>query len=113
MLITYFRYLKQIKIGRFVLLNLENFKQQKFDQMAAKIMADPETYLAFDTVSDFYKAIWLDEFPQGTTWSATGLDDGAEQFYAVIEYGQQCLSISRTTSIAVKLSTRENHNKNN
>lgn len=23
---------------------------------------------------------------KGTTWSATGLDDGAEQFYAMIEY---------------------------
>ena len=32
------------------------------------------------------KATWLDEFPQGTTWSATGLDDGAEHFYAIIEY---------------------------
>lgn len=66
-----------------MLLNLEAFKQQKFDQVAAKIMADPDQYLGFDSVSDFYKAEWLDEFPQGTTWSATGLDDGAEQFYAI------------------------------
>ncbi|ENW95608.1 hypothetical protein [Acinetobacter sp. NIPH 298] len=96
-----------------MLLSLDAFKQQKFDQMATKIIADPETYLCFDSVSDFYKATWLDEFPQGTTWSATGLDDGAEHFYAVIEYGYQYLLISRTTSIAVKLGTRENHNKNN
>lgn len=96
-----------------MLISFDAFKQQKFDQMATKIMADPETYLCFDSVSDFYKATWLDEFPQGTTWSATGLDDGAEQFYAVIEYGHHYLSISRTTSIAVKLATRENLNKNN
>jgi hypothetical protein len=47
-----------------VLLNLEAFKQQKFDQVVAKIMADPDQYLGFDSVSDFYKAEWLDEFPQ-------------------------------------------------
>lgn len=47
-----------------MLLSLEAFKQQKFDQVTAKIMADPESYLAFDSVSDFYKAEWLDEFPQ-------------------------------------------------
>ena len=41
-------------MGTFVLLSLEAFKQQKFDQMAAKIMDDPDSYLAFDSVSDFY-----------------------------------------------------------
>jgi hypothetical protein len=95
-----------------VLLSLEAFKQQKFDQVAAKIMADPESYLAFDSVSDFYKAEWLDEFPQGATWSATGLDDGAEQFYAVIEYGNHYLYISRTERITVKLGIRHHYNKN-
>ncbi|ENW80585.1 hypothetical protein F909_01871 [Acinetobacter sp. ANC 3929] len=96
-----------------MLLSLEAFKQQKFDQMAAKIMADPEHYLAFDSVSDFYKAAWLDEFPQGTTWSATGLDDGAEQFYAMIEYSDHYLYISRTERVTVKLGMRHHYNKNN
>ena len=41
-------------MGTFVLLSLEAFKQQKFDQVAAKIMDDPDSYLAFDSVSDFY-----------------------------------------------------------
>jgi hypothetical protein len=95
-----------------VLLSLEAFKQQKFDQVAAKIMADPEAYLAFDSVSDFYKAVWLDEFPQGTTWSATGLDDGAEQFYAVIQYGNHYLYISRMERVTVKLGIRHHYNKN-
>ncbi|WP_336937387.1 hypothetical protein [Acinetobacter modestus] len=95
-----------------MLLSLEAFKQQKFDQLAAKIMADPESYLAFDSVSDFYKAEWLDEFPQGTIWSATGLDDGAEQFYAVIEYGNHYLYISRMERVTVKLGIRHHYNKN-
>ncbi|WP_109440927.1 hypothetical protein [Acinetobacter haemolyticus] len=95
-----------------MLLSLDAYKQQKFNQIATKIMADPETYLVFDSVSDFYKAIWLKEFPQGTTWSATGLDDGAEQFYAVIEYGDHYLSISCAKDISVKLGMRKNHNKN-
>nr|WP_314369205.1 hypothetical protein [uncultured Acinetobacter sp.] len=95
-----------------MLLSLEAFKQQKFDQIAAKIMADPESYLAFDSVSDFYKAEWLDEFPQGTIWSATGLDDGAEQFYAVIEYGNHYLYISRMERVTVKLGIRHHYNKN-
>ncbi|ENX63898.1 MULTISPECIES: hypothetical protein [Acinetobacter] len=96
-----------------MLLSLEAFKQQKFDQMAAKIMADPEHYLTFDSVSDFYKAAWLDEFPQGTRWSATGLDDGAEQFYAVIEYGDHYLYISRMERVTVKLGIRHHYNRNN
>ena len=95
-----------------MLVSLEAFKQQKFDQVAAKIMADPESYLAFDSVSDFYKAEWLDEFPQGATWSATGLDDGAEQFYAVIEYGNHYLYISRMDRVTVKLGIRHHYNKN-
>lgn len=95
-----------------MLLSLEAFKQQKFEQIAAKIIADPDTYLAFDSVSDFYKAAWLDEFPQGTTWSATGLDDGAEQFYAVIEYGMHSLYITCTECITVKLCIRHHYNKN-
>lgn len=95
-----------------MLLSLEAFKQQKFDQLAAKIMADPESYLAFDSVSDFYKAEWLNEFPQGTIWSATGLDDGAEQFYAVIEYGNHYLYISRMERVTVKLGIRHHYNKN-
>lgn len=94
-----------------MLLSLEEFKQQKFDQVAAKIMDDPESYLAFESISDFYKSIWLDEFPQGTTWSATGLDDGAEQFYAVIEYGDHYLYISRTECdiITIKMINPSSH----
>ena len=86
-----------------MLLDFQSFQRQKFNQIATKIITHPEDYLNFDSVSDFYKATWLNEFPQGTTWSATGLDDGAEQFCAVIEYGTQHLYIDYAEEISIKL----------
>ncbi|RDF39413.1 hypothetical protein DWA23_05805, partial [Acinetobacter baumannii] len=44
-------------------------------------------------------AAWLKDFPQGTQASATGLDDGAEEFYAVVQFKQQYL----------KFDIKENH----
>ena len=73
----------------------------QFDEMAARIQAAPEKYINFDSVSDFYKAKWLDDFPKGTTWSATGLDDGAEEFDAVIEYRDHYIRISCVNSIEI------------
>ena len=95
-----------------MIIDFIHVQKQKFDQLVQKIMAKPECFLDFDSVSDFYKAEWLDEFPQGATWSATGLDDGAEQFYAVIEYGNHYLYISRTERVTVKLGIRHHYNKN-
>ncbi|KQG08801.1 hypothetical protein APC29_12480, partial [Acinetobacter pittii] len=74
-----------------MLLSLEVYKQQQFDLIAAKIMAKPKQYCEFNSVSDFYNAAWLKKFPQGSQISATGLDDGAEEFYAVIQFKQQYL----------------------
>lgn len=74
-----------------MLLSLDGYKQQQFDQISAKIMAEPEKYCEFNSVSDFYNAEWLKDFPQGTQVSATGLDDGAEEFYAVVQFKQQYL----------------------
>ncbi|MBR7718034.1 hypothetical protein [Acinetobacter nosocomialis] len=74
-----------------MILNLVIYKQQQFDAMAQKIMAEPAKYIDFNSVSDFYKAAWLKDFPQGTQVSATGLDDGAEEFYAVVQFKQQYL----------------------
>lgn len=82
-----------------MLLSLDGYKQQQFDQIAAKIMAEPEKYCEFNSVSDFYNAEWLKDFPQGTRVSATGLDDGAEEFYAVVQFKQQYL----------KFDIKENH----
>lgn len=82
-----------------MILNLVIYKQQQFDQIAAKIMAEPEKYCEFNSVSDFYNAEWLKDFPQGTQMSATGLDDGAEEFYAVVQFKQQYL----------KFDIKENH----
>lgn len=61
--------------------------------MAQKIQDQPNHYLNFDSVSDFYKAPWLAEFPQGTTWLATGLDNGADEFYAKIGYQHYSLMV--------------------
>ncbi|WP_202742741.1 hypothetical protein [Acinetobacter calcoaceticus] len=82
-----------------MILNLVIYKQQQFDAIAQKIMAEPAKYIGFNSVSDFYKAAWLKDFPQGTQVSATGLDDGAEEFYAVVQFKQQYL----------KFDIKENH----
>lgn len=82
-----------------MILNLVIYKQQQFDVMAQKIIAEPEKYIDFNSVSDFYNAAWLKDFPQGTQVSATGLDDGAEEFYAVVQFKQQYL----------KFDIKENH----
>jgi len=82
-----------------MILNLVIYKQQQFDVMAQKIIAEPEKYVDFNSVSDFYNAEWLKDFPQGTQVSATGLDDGAEEFYAVVQFKQQYL----------KFDIKENH----
>lgn len=74
-----------------MILNLVIYKQQQFDAVAQKIMAESTKYIDFNSVSDFYKAAWLKDFPQGTQVSATGLDDGAEEFYAVVKFKQQYL----------------------
>lgn len=68
------------------ILDLEQYKQQCFDQLATKICQSPEYYLDFDSVSDVYKAKWLNDFPVGTTWAVSGLDDGAEDFCISIQY---------------------------
>ncbi|NUF15929.1 hypothetical protein [Acinetobacter lactucae] len=74
-----------------MLLSLDVYKQQQFDQIAAKIMAEPAKYCEFNSVSDFYNAVWLKDFPQGSQISATGLDDGAEEFHAVVQFKLQYL----------------------
>ena len=82
-----------------MLLSLDVYKQQQFDLIAAKIMAEPAKYIDFSSVSDFYNAGWLKDFPQGSQTSATGLDDGAEEFYAIVQFKQQYL----------KFDIKENH----
>jgi hypothetical protein len=82
-----------------MILNLVIYKQQQFDAIAQKIMAEPAKYIDFNSVSDFYNAEWLKDFPQGTQVSATGLDDGAEEFYAVVQFKHQYL----------KFDIKENH----
>ena len=77
-----------------MLIDFTQAQFHRFDELAGRIQADPEKYLNFDSVSDFYKAAWLQDFPQGTIWTVTGLDDGAEQFDVIIEYRGHFLRIS-------------------
>lgn len=86
-----------------MLIDFDQAKQQQFIQVAHKIMAKPEVYVQFDSVADFYAAPWLTEFPVGTMWQATGLDDGAEQFYAQIYYRHLRLNIDVSTQLKIEL----------
>ncbi|ANF82302.1 hypothetical protein A3K93_08910 [Acinetobacter sp. NCu2D-2] len=83
-----------------------DFKQAqlaKFLAIAKKIQNQPELYLNFDHVSDFYKASWLEDFPQGTIWHVSGLDDGAEVFYISIQYTHYRLNIDCGETCSVSL----------
>lgn len=75
---------------------------QEFDALAEQIVASPKDYLQFESVSDFYKVSWLNDFPKGTVWYATGLDDGAEDFDARIEYRNRYLLIEIREQIKVQ-----------
>ncbi|PPC06579.1 hypothetical protein SOI76_13735 [Acinetobacter pittii] len=98
-----------------MLLSLEAYKQQQFDQIAAKIMAEPKQYCEFNSVSDFYNAAWLNGFPHGSQISATGLDDGAEEFYAIIQFKEQYLKfdIKENDSTIIFKDMNENVLKSN
>lgn len=98
-----------------MILNLVIYKQQQFDQIAAKIMAKPKQYCEFNSVSDFYNAAWLNGFPHGSQISATGLDDGAEEFYAVIQFKRQYLKfdIKENDSTIIFKDMNENVLKSN
>lgn len=71
-----------------MIIDFQQAQLQKFMALAMKIEAQPELYVQFDSVSDFYKADWLQDFPNGTTWYVSGLDDGADEFHVVIDYSQ-------------------------
>lgn len=50
-----------------MLIDFVQHQCQEFAELAARIQAQPAAYIQFDSVSDFYKAEWLNEFPAGTT----------------------------------------------
>lgn len=86
-----------------MLIDFHEAQLRKFLQLAHKIEAEPSLYVQFDSVSDFYKATWLRDFPQGTVYYASGLDDGAEEFDAVIQYRQAKLYLHCGHTIRVRL----------
>ena len=83
-----------------MLIDFNQAKLKQFDDLALMIITAPQDYLQFDSVADFYQATWLQDFPKGTTWSATGLDDGALEFYALIQYQQHYLHINCLSEIS-------------
>jgi len=90
-----------------MIINFVQIQKQKFEELVEKIMAQPEQYLDFDSVSDFYKAPWLDHFPQGTRWSTSGLDDGAEEFCIQIKYRELVFNIEiQSTFIRLKFNSK-------
>ena len=78
-----------------MILDFDQHKKDQFYALALKLQEYPELYLNFDSVADFYQAEFLTEFPKGTVWTVTGLDDGAEQFYAKIEFKSCKIIISK------------------
>ncbi|MCT9979931.1 hypothetical protein M2R48_16470 [Acinetobacter sp. I-MWF] len=90
-----------------MIIDFVQIQKQKFEELVEKIMAQPEQYLDFDSVSDFYKAPWLDHFPQGTRWSTSGLDDGAEEFCIQIKYRELVFNIEiQSTFIRLKFNSK-------
>lgn len=90
-----------------MIIDFVQIQKQKFEELVEKIMAQPEQYLDFDSVSDFYKVQWLDQFPQGTIWSTSGLDDGAEEFCIQIKYRELIFNIEiQSASIGLKFNSK-------
>ncbi|QIC79560.1 hypothetical protein FSC02_10700 [Acinetobacter indicus] len=69
-----------------MLIDFRQQQQARFEQVAQRLQQAAAEGLHFDSVADFYQSGWLEQFPAGIRWSVTGLDDGAEQFYAWIDY---------------------------
>lgn len=90
-----------------MIIDFKRLQLEKFDDLAQKIVENPERYIQFDSVSDFYKAKWLADFPVGTQWFCSGLDDGAEFFDIVIQYQTHQLNISLTTKLNIQFKIRD------
>lgn len=69
-----------------MLIDFSQQQRAKFEQVAFGLQQAAAEGLHFDSVADFYQSGWLEQFPAGIRWSVAGLDDGAEQFYARIDY---------------------------
>ena len=76
-----------------MLIDFQLEQQKRFDAAAQRLLQQAQRDLQFDSMADFYRASWLTEFPQGTQWAVSGLDDGAEQYCIRIAYKTQYLLI--------------------
>lgn len=85
-----------------MIIDFMQIQKLKFDELAQKIMAEPQRFIDFESVSDFYKADWLEALPKGTTWAVSGLDNGSDDFYIYLEFKDRFLSIEVNDKINVK-----------
>lgn len=77
-----------------MIIDFNQAQCQRFDTVVTKIINAPKKYLNFNSVTDFYQSAWLNELPNGTVWSASGLDDGSsDDFYIAIQFKQQFLHL--------------------
>lgn len=65
-------------------------QKKQFEQIMAKVSADPRQYLQFDSIADVYAAAWLKDLPPMCQWYVSGLDDGADKFYLSICFHGEC-----------------------
>lgn len=82
-----------------------DFKQAQiaqFQQLVQKLMQHPEQYLAFEQISDFYRAAWLSELPQVADYVVSGLDDGGENFEVKIQVYHHILRFSYDGEMQVR-----------
>ena len=90
-----------------MLIDFQLEQQKKFDALARRILDNLQAYLSFDSIADFYAAPWLQQFPRGTVWTASGLDDGAEEYCILIQYQVQHLRIDYGPQLAAALLDRQ------
>lgn len=87
-----------------MIIDFKSAQLKKFDDLALKIQSNPDTYLDLESISDFYKSDWLNEFPNGTCWYCSGLDNGdGGEFDILIEYENRALKISISSTIKLEL----------
>lgn len=87
-----------------MVIDLVEYQCQQFHKIVQRLRDAPELYLHFDHIGDFYQANFLDEFPQGTTWSVLGLDDGGEYFDVVIRYRDCFMKLIQTETLHIQTS---------
>lgn len=89
-----------------MLIEFKSAQLRQFEHLCQRILAQPESYVDFSDVAEFYQAPWLSELPEGTQYWVSGLDDGAEQFDVCLCFQGYCLQLCIGQSKQVKYGKR-------